>query len=379
MFLSKIQASPSLELVYLVLEKKARGEEVISLAVGDPSFQTPKEIIEVAHQSMIDGDVHYVSSYGITDVRKAIRDKVRRKNSIKAEIENCIFLTTKFSVYASLLSISETPFDALLPDPGYFYSEPVILAGGNPIRYKLDNAFSLNLDEIRTKTTSRTKAIFINTPSNPTGKVLESNELQELYDYCHGKGIYIITDEAYEDLVYENKQHFSIGSLEPSPEIVISIFSLSKSYAMTGWRAGYVVAGTKVVSLINKFLEHTVSCFPPFIEKASAYALNNCDNSILEFRRTYEEKRDLLLEKIQAIPELEGNPIEGAFYAFPRYKKSTNSIEFSRTLLEKENVAVLPGISFGPGGENHIRLSFSGSVEDIGEGMERMKRFLAHS
>ncbi|MDH2901226.1 MAG: pyridoxal phosphate-dependent aminotransferase [archaeon] len=374
MYLSKLQGSPSLELIYLVLDKKARGEKVVSLAVGDPSFQTPKEIIEVAYQSMLSGDVHYVSSYGTMDIREAIRNKVQRKNSIKAKTEHCIFVTTKFSVYASLLSISETPFDALIPNPGYFYSDPVILAGGNPIYYNLADDFSIDLDEIRRKTTEKTKVIIINSPSNPVGKVFEKNELQSLYDYCREKQIYIISDEAYEDLVYE-KKHFSIGSLEPSPDFVISIFSLSKSYAMTGWRAGYVVAGPKIISPVNKFLEHTVSCFPPFIEKASAYALNNCDSNILEFKKAYKERRDFISEKLEEIPSLKSNPIEGAFYAFPKYASDVNSINLSKNLLQKENVAVLPGISFGPSGEHHIRLSFSGSMEEIDEGMKRIKNF----
>ena len=374
MYLSKLQGSPSLELIYLVLDKKARGEKVVSLAVGDPSFQTPKEIIEVAHQSMLSGDVHYVSSYGTMDIREAIRSKVQRKNSIKAETENCIFLTTKFSVYATLVSISETPFDALIPNPGYFYSDPVILAGGNPIHYNLADDFSLDLEEIRRKTTEKTKAIIINSPSNPTGKVLEMKELQSLYDYCRERQIYIISDEAYEDLVFE-KKHFSIGSLEPSPNNVISIFSLSKSYAMTGWRAGYVVAGPKIISLVNKFLEHTVSCFPPFIEKASAYALNKCDSNILEFKKAYKERRDFISEKLEEVPSLISNPIEGAFYAIPKYSSDLNSISVSKSILQKENVAVLPGISFGPSGEHHVRLSFSGSMEEIDEGMKRIKNF----
>jgi aspartate/methionine/tyrosine aminotransferase len=376
MYLSKLQGSPSLELVYLVLDKKARGEKVVSLAVGDPSFQTPKEIVEAAHQSMLAGDVHYISSYGTMDVREAIRNKVRKKNSIKAETENCVFITTKFSVYASLVSISEESFDALIPNPGYFYSDPVTLAGGNPIYYNLNSDFGLDIDEIKRKTTPKTKAIMINTPSNPTGKVLRRKELEGLYDYCLERGIYIVSDEAYEDLVYE-ENNVSIGSLEPSPEIVISIFSLSKSYAMTGWRAGYVVAGTKVVSLLNKFLEHTVSCFPPFIERASAYALNHCDKIIQEFKKEYRERRDFLSERLEGIPFLESTPIEGAFYAFPMYSKNIGSIELAKKLLEKENVAVLPGVSFGPSGEHHIRLSFSGSMEDIDEGTKRMKNFFS--
>jgi aspartate/methionine/tyrosine aminotransferase len=378
MYLSKLQGSPSLELVYLVLDKKARGEKVVSLAVGDPSFQTPKEIIEVAHQSMLAGDVHYISSYGSKEIREAIRNKVQRKNFIRAETDNCIFLTTKFSVYASLLSLSETPFDALIPNPGYFYSDPVILAGGNPIYYDLAEDFRLDIDEIKRKVTPKTKAIMINTPSNPTGRVLERKDLQGLYDYCHERGIFIISDEAYEDLIYE-KTHFSVGSLEPSPETVISLFSLSKSYAMTGWRAGYVVAGTKILSLLNKLVEHTLSCFPPFIERACAYALNNCDSNILEFRKAYKERRDFISEKLNEITSFASNPIEGAFYAFPKYTKNLNSIDFSKKLLEKENVAVLPGISFGPSGERHIRLSFSGPMEEIDDGMKRIKNFLTNN
>lgn len=375
MYLTKIQGSPSLELVYLVLEKKARGEKVVSLAIGDPSFNTPKEIIEVAYESMKSGDVHYVSSYGMLDIREAIRDKVRRKNFIRAELDHCIFLTTKFSVYASLMSVSETPsFDILIPNPGYFYSEPVILAGGNPVYYNLTSDLSLDIDEIKKKITPKTKAIIINTPSNPTGRALKKQELTELYNLCVNRNIYVITDEAYEDLIYEG-EHFSIGSLESVPQNVISIFSLSKSYSMTGWRAGYVVAGPKIIPLINKFLEHTVSCFPPFIEKASAYALNNCENKIIEFRKAYKERRDFIVERINEIPQLETGPIEGAFYAFPKYKVDANSIDFAKKLLQTQNVAVLPGISFGPSGERHIRLSFSGSSEDIEEGMKRIRHF----
>ncbi|MGI0080359.1 MAG: pyridoxal phosphate-dependent aminotransferase [Nitrososphaerales archaeon] len=375
MYLSKIEGSPSLELVNLVLEKKGRGEKVVSLAIGDPSMNTPKEIIEVAYQSMLSGEVHYISSYGTMDVRQAIKDKVGRRNSIRAEVENCVFLTTKFSVYAALVAVSDSTFDALTPDPGYFYSEPIILSGGNPIYYHLSKDFSLDLDEIRRRTTPKTKAILINSPSNPTSKVFEKSELKELYSFCSERGIYIISDEAYEDLIYENKKHFSVGSLESEPEIVISLFSLSKSYCMTGWRAGYVVAGNKIIHLINKFLENTVTCFPPFIEKASAHALNSCDHYIIEFRKEFEKRRNIITEKIDKIDDLTSNSIEGAFYAFPSYRGNTRSIDLAKKILEKKDVAVLPGLAFGSSGEGHLRLSFSGPLEEIDEGMERLKDY----
>ncbi len=374
MYLGRIESSPSLEVVNLVLNKKARGEQVISLAIGEPSFDTPNEIIEEAHRSMLAGEVHYTSSYGTLEVREAIRKKVIRKNEIRSELDNTIFLPTKFAVYAALVAISEEPYDALLPDPGYFYSEPVILSGGTPVRYRLSSDFSLDLDEIKRCVTSKTRVILLNSPSNPTGKVLSRGQLEEVYQFCADRGIHIISDEAYEDLVYE-REHFSIGSLEGRPNLVISLFSLSKSYSMTGWRAGYVVGAERIINLVNKFLENTVTSFPTFIQKASAYALNNCDNQILRFKVEYRKRRKLMTDKMKEIHQLEPNAIEGAFYAFPRFTPKMSSIELCKKMLESKGVAVLPGRSFGPSGEKRIRLSFSGSMNEIDLAMDRVKSF----
>jgi len=374
MFLEEVENSPSLEMVNLVLAKVAKGEKVVSLAIGEPSFNTPTEIVEVACEAMRSGDVHYTSSYGTMEVRDAIKRKVAKKNGIRAEIPNTIFCTTKYAVYAALSAVSNKAYDALLPDPGYFYWEPVVLSGGRPVFYTLKNDFSLNIDEIKRKTTRRTKAILVNSPSNPTGKVLKRNELAELYEFCHDRKIFMISDEAYEDLVYEG-QHFCVGSLEPKPELVISLFSLSKSYSMTGWRAGYIVASERIVYLINKFLENTITCYPPFIEKASAFALNNGDKYITEFRTELENRRKLLATKIGEIDALEPYKTEGAFYAFPKYNKKVKSRELVKVLLDKYGTAVLAGASFGRAGENHLRFSFSMAPETIENGMNKVKAF----
>ena len=375
-FLSKIEGSPSLEVVNLVLDKLSKGEKVLSLAIGDPSSDTPREIIEAAHQSMISGDVHYVPSYGTKQVREAIQKKVERSNGIRASLDQTIFVTTKLSVYASLLAIAEPNFEVLIPNPGYFYLEPVLLSGGKPVSYVLADDFSLDMDEIKRKTTRRTKGILVNSPSNPTGKVNTRSELAELYQFCRDERIYIISDQAYEDLTYDGVRHYSIGSLETTPEIVISLFSLSKSYSMTGWRAGYVVAPQNIVYLINKFLENALSCFPPFIQYASAYALNNGDKFVETFRMEYTEKRKILIENLSKIPGLECNEIQGAFYAFPRLTSSREpSAEFTKRLLTSEGVAVLPGSAFGSAGEGRIRISFSGKAENLTLAMERIRRF----
>lgn len=377
MFLSNVEGSPSLEVVNLVLQKRAKGEKVISLAIGDPSSNTPPEIVDTAYGAMQSGQVHYVPSGGTPGVRRAISAKVLRRNGISAEPGETVFLTTKLAVYASLFSISELGYEALTPDPGYFYSEPIVLSGGKPVRYRLRSDFSLDLDDIRKRVTQKTRAILLNSPSNPTGRVLTRGEMKELYDFCASERIYVISDEAYEDIIYDNVSHFAAGSFESKPDIVISIFSLSKSYAMTGWRAGYVVASEGVIYLINKFLENTVTCFPPFIQKASEYALDNGDRLIEAQKKEYSLKRKLLVEKLGDVPNLELNDIQGAFYAFPKLTKlKLSSTEFSKLLLEKENVAVLPGIAFGDGGEGRIRISFSGDSQELEAGLNGVKRFL---
>jgi len=374
MLLDKIHDSPAFEIFNLASKKQAAGERVFSLAIGEPSFDTPPPIVDAAYESMKSGGGHYTSSWGTKDLREAIVEKVRRKNHIKAGTENAIFMTTKLSIYASLLSVSKTGCEVLVPDPGYYYSEPVLLSGGRPVRYRLAPDFSLDLEEIESKITPRTKVIVVNTPSNPSGKVFDRKELRGLLDVCVERGIKVISDEAYEDLVYE-KKHVSLGSMEDSPKAVVSLFSLSKSFAMTGWRAGYVVADAETILRVNRFLETAVTCFPPFIQAASAYALRNCERYTAGFRDELRKRRALLEEGLSEIPALEGRKAEGAFYGFPKFGAPLGSREVARRLLDEQNVAVLPGVIFGPSGEGHIRISFGSPPETIVEGTRRLKAF----
>jgi len=375
MFISDLAGSPSLEMVNLVLQKIARGEKVISLAIGEPVYNTPSEIIEVAYESMKSGDTHYTSSYGTQEVREAIVEKVKRKNKINASLENSIFITSKQSIYSTFMAIAGKRKKVLLPNPGYFYSEPAMLAGFSPVRYDLRDDLSLDAEKIAEKIDSDTAAIIINTPGNPTGRVIDRGDLETIYEACRKKGVHIISDEAYEDLVYE-KEHFSVGSLEDSPNVVITIFSLSKSYSMTGWRAGYTIAREDIVTNIARVIEHTYTCSPPFIQKASAYALKNGQKFIEQFKNEFMKKREYVKSRLEVMNGLSLRPIEGAFYAFPSYSKKKKSTEFSKELLEMYGTAVLPGSAFGPAGEGHIRISFGGSMESIATGLDMLEKYL---
>jgi len=374
MLLEKIHDSPAFEIFNMASRRQATGERVFSLAIGEPSFDTPFPIVKAAYESMKSSGGHYTSSWGSKDLRDAIVEKVRLKNRIRAATENVIFMTTKLAIYASLLSVSRTNYEALVPDPGYYYSEPVLLSGGRPVRYRLASDFSLDLDEVESRITSKTRVIIVNTPSNPAGKVFDRKALRGLLDLCLERGITVISDEAYEDLVYE-KKHVSIGSMEESPAAVVSLFSLSKSYAMTGWRAGYVVGREETIRTVNRFLETAMTCFPPFIQAASAYALRNCERYTLRFRDELKKRRAVLEKALSEIPTLDCQKVEGAFYAFPRFTMRLGSKEVAKRLLNEHNVAVLPGVIFGPSGESHLRISFGSSPETIVEGTRRLKDF----
>jgi aspartate/methionine/tyrosine aminotransferase len=375
-FLDRIANSPTLEMVNLVLQKQAAGERIVSLAIGEPSFQTPREIIDAAYDAMKAGEVHYTSSYGTAEVRDAISQKVRKKNGINAEISNTVFVTTKLAVYASLMAVVKEKCEVLIPDPGYFYAEPVILSGATPRRYGLGEDFSLDASLIRKQINKRTGAIIINSPSNPTARVFGGSELKEVYGLCRDKGIKIISDEAYEDLVYGGT-NFSVGSLEKKPDVVVSLFSLSKSYAMTGWRAGYVVASSNIISRICKFLENTYTSYPPFIQRASAYALLNGDRFISEFQSELARRKRLAEERLERMKGVEPYSAQGAFYLFPKYGNRAKSVSLCNRILREQGLAVLPGIAFGPGGERRMRISFAGSPETLEEGLDKLARFFS--
>ncbi len=374
-YIRDLKGSPSLEVVNLVLQKVSKGEKITSLAIGEPVYKTPQEIMEVAFESMKNGDTHYTSSYGIREVREAIVEKVNKKNKIKAGLENSIFIMSKQSIYASLMAIAGRRSKVLVPDPGYFYTEPILLAGMKPVSYTSSEDLSFNLDNVLSLLDNDTAAVMINSPGNPTGRVIDKKNLERLYSACKSKGVRIISDEAYEDIVY-NVEHFSIGSLEPVPDLVISIFSLSKSYSMTGWRAGYTIANEETVSNIARVIEQSTTCSPPFIQKASAFALKNGDEYIREFRSDFNKKKEHVEKRLNEISQLRTYPIEGAFYAFPSYKVKIKSTELAKALLNEYQVAVLPGIAFGGAGEGHFRISFAGSFETIDLGIDALGRFL---
>ncbi len=369
--------SPTSEIIEEVLRKASSGEKVYSLAIGEPSYDTPEEIVEAAYEGMKKHMTHYVSSRGIPEIQAAIVRKVNRKNGIQCHESNTLFISGKMAIYSILVTLKDREGgEVLVPDPGYFYTEPALLAGLDPVPYTLSDDYGLDLEAIASLITPRTKAIIINTPSNPTGTVYSKDSLKGLLDLCHEKSLKIISDEAYEDLVYAGK-HVSIGSLEDEPDHVVSLFTLSKSYAMTGWRAGYVVGDEKFITRLSRFMDQAFTCFPPFIQHASALALDSMDARVEEFRKDLEKKREYIMKRLREVPELKVNRADGAFYMFPAFDANMKSYDVAMSLLKDYSVAVLPGSVFGSYGEGHIRLSYSVALETIAEAMDRIGEFFS--
>ncbi|MFZ1022835.1 MAG: aminotransferase class I/II-fold pyridoxal phosphate-dependent enzyme, partial [Thermoplasmata archaeon] len=237
--------------------------------------------------------------------------------------------------------------------------------------------FSLDADALRSAVTARTKMLILVSPANPTGRVLRREEIRAALEVARDRHLTVVSDETYEALVYEGR-HVSPASIADGKVPVITVGSFSKIYAMTGWRVGFAIAPPKVVSRLVKVMEHTLTCVPPFIQKASVWALANAGSDEERIRGVFRERRDHLLRRIARVDGLTTVAPEGAFYIFPRYDLRLSSVQFCAELLRDQSVAVVPGVAFGPHGEGHIRISYSSPVSVLDEGVDRLERFLRH-
>jgi aspartate aminotransferase len=371
--LDKIEPAATVRLNNLALELRRRGENIISFAAGEPDFDTDKRIIDEAYVSMLKGETHYTSSLGLYELRERIAEKVNNENNIPAGSENVIIIPTKFAIYAALISIIEYNDEVLIHDPYWVsYESQVKLTGAKPIFFRLTEHFSLDIEDLKSKISSRTKAIIINTPNNPTGAVFSRDEIKALVDLAKDYNLYIISDEIYEKLIYEG-EHVSPASYDPERVIVVNGFS--KAFAMTGWRIGYAVANKNIIGRMEKFVQHTLTCLPAFIQRAAVKALDLGAEIYEKYREEYRRRRDFLISELNNINNLEITKPMGTFYLFPKYKINMNSEDLAKLLLEREKVLVVPGSSFGKNGEYHFRISFATSMSSLREGAKRIQEF----
>lgn len=385
------QISPSLTLDITAKAKKMRAEgiDVIGFGAGEPDFNTPKNIQDAAIKAIEQGMTRYTAASGIIELKQAIVKKLKEENNLTYIPSQIIVSTGAKQCLANAFQAILNPGDEVLIGVPYWVSYPelVKLADGEPVYVETEeiHQFKLTVESLNNALTSKTKAIILNSPNNPTGTVYSKDELIKIADFAKINNLIIISDEIYEKLLYGNSSHISIASLsEDAYNRTIVINGVSKAYAMTGWRIGYAAASKEIVALMSNIQSHTTSNPNSIAQYASVEALNGPQEDVHKMVEQFRLRRDYMVERINSINNLSCIKPEGAFYVMVNISDVLNrsidgivikdSLVFSELLLNKEKVAVIPGIAFGV--DNFIRLSYATSMENIKNGLDRIAKFV---
>ncbi len=368
---------------------KAAGANVINFGVGEPDFDTPEHIKEVAVSALQAGMTKYTAVSGIIELRRVIAKKLQDENGLSYKPEEIIVsVGAKHSLYNAFQVLCQEGDEVILPEPYWVsYLEQIKLCGARPVLVKttLENGFKLTPDQLRGAITPRSRLLVLNSPSNPTGAVYSRRELEGLADVILTSGIGVISDEIYEKLVYDGEEHVSIASLDPKlKKRTVVINGVSKAYAMTGWRIGYAAAPLRVTKAMTDLQSHSTSNPTSIAQAAAVSALAGDQEALQEMLRKFAERREYILERLTAIDGVQCSRPGGAFYVFPhvgafwgkqyRGTEMKSGTDLARLLLEERQVALIPGIAFGD--DDYIRLSYATDLETIREGLDRIEAVL---
>ncbi len=355
-------------------------EDVISLTVGQPDFATPWHIREAGIKSLEDGKTYYTANAGMPQLREEICAYMARRFALQYDPQRECIVTVGGSeaIDLALRTVVCPGDEVILPLPAFVCYEPLItVAGGVPvmIQTKKENRFKLTAEELRAAITPKTKLVILPFPNNPTGAVLEKDDLEQLAAVLRGTNIMVLSDEIYAELTY-GRRHVSIASLPGMAERTIITSGFSKAYAMTGWRLGYVLGPAPVIKQMYKLHQYGIMCAPTVSQYAAVEALKNGDEDIEYMKSQYNRRRILILEGLEQLG-MECFAPKGAFYVFPKLPELGLSSEaFCEKLLDEQGVALVPGTAFGDCGEGFARISYAYSVKHITKALERIERFL---
>lgn len=356
----------------------------LSLAQGTPSFSTPSHIRKAAKKAIDNNLVDkYTPGFGIDELREAICEKVERDNKIKAEPSQVIVTHGAIEALMAIFLAIFNPDDEILiltPDYASHITQVRIARhGGRPVFIPLQEqgqSWVLDAERVEAAISQKTKGILICNPSNPTGKVYTKEELQEIARIAVKYNLFIITDEIYEYFLYNGKEHISIGSFPEVKDRVISVFGVSKSYCMTGWRIGYIVANKKLAAQVFKVHDSLVTCPTAVSQHAALTAISGPMNPVLKFKKEYAKRRKIVIDELSKTDRLTFTIPEGAYYAFPKLKQEVDDYDLAVRLIREAKVALVPGSAFGLGGENHLRISFCYEEDHLRKGLRRFVEYI---
>lgn len=363
---------------------RRQGIDVVSLTAGEPDFPTPPHIKMAAIRAIEENFTHYTSNEGIPELIDAIIQKFERDNDLEFEPGQILVSSgAKHSIFNALQALCNPGDEVVIPAP-YWVSYPamVSLVDARPVVVRTDQEahYKITARQLRQAVNAKTKVFIFNSPSNPTGAVYSQGEIEELADVVRDTGIYVIADEIYEKIIYDGVRHFSMGSIKAIRDQVVTVNGVSKAFAMTGWRIGYLGAAKEIAAGAAKVQSQTTSHATSIAQRAAAVALAAPTGDVDEMVREFKRRRDFVVEKLNAIPGVEVETPPGAFLLFPSVEKiigkrmngsvMKDDVDLCTYLLEHQHVALVPGSSFGT--KNHVRLSYACSMEELAKGVDRM-------
>lgn len=356
-------------------------DDVISLSIGEPDFFTPWHVRDAGIKSLEMGRTHYTPNSGLSELRLEITNYLKRRCDLEYNPDEQVLVTVGGSEAIDLCirTLIQEGDEVIIPDPSFVCYTPITtLAGGTPValRTKVENNFRVTADELRAAITPKTKLLVLPYPNNPTGGVMRREHLEEIAEVLRDTNIMVLSDEIYGELTYGDERHVSIANIDGMKERTLLVNGFSKTYAMTGWRLGYVCGPKEMIAAITKLHQYSIMSAPTTAQYAAIEALKNGDDDIEHMKNEYDMRRRLIVDGFRKIGMDCFEP-EGAFYVFPSIKKSgMTSEEFCEKLIYSQRVAIVPGTAFGKSGEGFVRVSYCYSTKHIIEALSRIEKFM---
>ncbi|MDQ0160702.1 pyridoxal phosphate-dependent aminotransferase [Alkalibacillus salilacus] len=364
---------------------KAEGHDVVGLGAGEPDFNTPSYILDAAKQAMDEGKTNYTPAGGLPELKQVISDKFKRDQNLSYDLDQVIVTTgAKHALYALFQVILNRGDEVVVPSPYWVsYPEQIKLAEGQPVfvATKESNQFKMTPEQLEEAVTDYTKAVIINSPSNPTGVLYSEDELKALGEVALKHNLLVVSDEIYEKLIYGAKEHVSMAQLSDQlKDHTVVINGVSKSHAMTGWRIGYAAGNKQIIQAMSNLASHATSNPTSIAQYAAIAAYTHDEKEVIKMNQAFEERLETLYNWLLDIPKLTCVKPDGAFYLFPNVRQIVDDSPFDsvdewvKQLLEEEKLAIVPGSGFGA--EDNVRLSYATSLDDLEEATKRLKRFV---
>ncbi len=378
--LKKVNPSSTLAITSKAKKLKSEGKDIITFAAGEPDFDTPEPIKDEAIKAIREGFTKYTPTTGILELKKLISDKFKKDNLLDYQPNQIVVSCgAKHSIFNALLVLINKGDEVLIPLPYWVsYPEMVHLCDGKPrfIKTTAANNFKVTPEELERHISAKTKVFILNSPSNPTGCVYREEELRKIAEICVNKNIFVISDEIYEKIIFDNQKHISIASFNKDIyNLTVTVNGMSKSYSMTGWRIGYLGAPVDIAEAISRLQDHSTSNPASISQKAAVAALNMPDEFCSKMRDEFQSRRNYIASRLDKMKNISYCLPGGAFYVFCDISKTgLGSMDVANRLLDEVSLAVIPGEGFGK--DDYIRLSFAASTKQIEEGMNRLERWL---